>query len=129
LALLLVGALLLCHGVYGVSHQIFATQHAEQPHHSHAPQADHTDTHGAGGGGEHSTEGQGGDPGGHLGHVVYAAALLAISLGAVVLWPLSGTRTWTRNVLPSLPEHLFRPVFLLRPMRSPDLPLLQVFRL
>lgn len=62
LALFLAGALLLCHDVYGVSHQVFATQHAEQPQHSHVPQADHADAHGVGGG-EHPTQHQGGYPG------------------------------------------------------------------
>jgi hypothetical protein len=129
LALLLAGALLLCHGVYGASHQVFSTLPAEQPQHSHASQAEHINMHDAGGVGEqHPTEHQGGDSGGHLGHVAYAAALLTISLRAVLLWLLSGTRTWIRNVVPSLPERVFQPVFL-SPPRRPALPLIQVFRL
>ena len=126
LALLLVGALLLCHGAYGVSHQVFSALHAEQPHHSHVPHTEHADAHGVGVA-ENSMEHQGGDLGGHLGHVAYAAALLTISLGAV-LWLLSGARTWTRNGLLSLPGRVLSPVFL-RPLRRSSLPLLQVFRL
>jgi hypothetical protein len=126
LALLLAGALLLCHGLYGASHQVFATLHAE--HYSHAHTA-HTDTHGATTVGEQPpVKHQGGDEEGHLGHVAYAAALLVISLGAV-LWLLSGGRTWTRSALFSLSK-LAVPLGGLRPSPRPSPTLLlQVFRL
>jgi hypothetical protein len=123
LALLLAGALLLCHGLYGASHQVFATLHAEHSSHVHTPD---TDTHGAGIG-EQPVEHQGGDGEGHLGHVAYAAVLLVISLGAV-LWLLSGGRTWTRGVLFSLSKRVVPPGYL-RPSRRPSPTLLQVFRL
>jgi hypothetical protein len=123
LALLLAGALLLCHGLYGASHQVFATLHSEHSSHVHTP---HPDTHGAGIG-EQPVEHQSGDEEGHLGHVAYAAALLVISLGAV-LWLLSGGRTWTRGVLSSLPKRAF-PRGYLRLSRRPSPTLLQVFRL
>jgi hypothetical protein len=125
LALLLAGVLLLCHGLYGVSHQVFATLHAEHPSHAHMS---HTDTDEAGVGEQSPVEHQGGDGEGHLGHVAYAAVLLVISLGAV-LWLLSGSRTWTRGVPFSLPERVVPPGYL-RPLRRPSPTLLlQVFRL
>ena len=125
LALLLAGALLLCHGLYGASHQVFATLHAE--HYSHAHTA-HTDTHGATTVGEQPpVKHQGGDEEGHLGHVAYAAALLVISLGAI-LWLLSGGRTCARGVLFSLSTRVVPPGYLLPPPR-PGPTLLQVFRL
>ena len=125
LALLLAGVLLLCHGLYGVSHQVFATLHAEDWSHAHtAP----TDTHGAGVGEQTPVEHQGGDAEGHLGHVAYAAALLVISLGAV-LWLLSGGRAWTRGVLFSLPERVVPPGYLRLSRRPSPTLLLQVFRL
>ena len=123
LALLLAGALLLCHGLYGASHQVFATLHAE--HSSHAYTA-HSDTYGAVVGEQPPVKHQGGDGEGHLGHVAYAAALLVISLGAV-LWLLSGGRTWTRGALFSLSKWAV-PLGVLRPPPRPTL-LLQVFRL
>ena len=124
LALLLAGALLLCHGLYGASHQVFATLHAEYSSHAHTP---HTDTHGVRVGEQPPMEHQNGDGERHLGHVAYAAALLVISLGAV-LWLLSGGRTWTRGVLFSLPMRVVPQGYLL-PSRRPSPTLLQVFRL
>jgi hypothetical protein len=128
LALLLAGALLLCHGLYGASHQVLATLHAEHASHAHMP---HADTHGAGVGEQSQVEShvdhQGGDGEGQLGHVAYAAALLVISLGAV-LWLLSGGSTWTRGVLFSLPMRVVPQGYLL-PSRRPSPTLLQVFRL
>ncbi len=125
LALLLAGALLMCHGLYGVSHQVYATLHAE--HYSHAHTA-HTDTHGATTVGEQPpVKHQGGDEEGHLGHVAYAAALLVVSLG-VVLWLLGAGRTWTRSGQSSLLKWAVPPRFLSPPPR-PSPALLQVFRL
>jgi len=124
LALLLAGALLLCHGLYGASHQVFATLHAEHASHAHMP---HADTHGAGVGEQSPVQHQGGHGEGHLGHVAYAAALLVISLGAI-LWLLSGGRTCARGVLFSLSTRVVPPGYLLPPPR-PGPTLLQVFRL
>ena len=124
LALLLAGALLMCHGLYGASHQVFATLHAEHSSHAHTP---HADTHGVRVGEQPPVEHQNGDGERHLGHVAYAAALLVISLGAV-LWMLSGGRTWTRGVSSTFSKR----VVLLVVLRSPPRPspaLLQVFRL
>ena len=125
LALILAGALLLCHGLYGASHQVFAASHAE-----HAPllQSPHADAHGAGVEDLLLPVGQqDGDGEGHLGHVAYAAALLVMSLGAV-LWLLSGGRAWTRSILSLLPKRVVSSRFLRPPPRSSPA-LLQVFRL
>jgi hypothetical protein len=124
LALILTAALLLCHGLYGAAHQVFAALHAEHASHAHVP---HTDTHGAEEGEQTPVEQQGGDGEGHLGHIAYAAALLAISLGAV-LWLLSSGRTWTRVSLSLLPTRVVLP-YLLRPPPRTSPTLLQVFRL
>ena len=124
LALLLTGALLLCHGLYGASHQVFYALHAEHSSHVRTP---HTDTHGAGVGGQPPVEHQSGDGEGHLGHVAYAAALLVISLGAV-LWLLSRGRAWTRGGLPTFSK-LLAPLVVLQPPPRPSPALLQVFRL
>ena len=127
LTLILVAALLLCHGLYGAMHQVFATLHASPALQAHMP---HTDTHGSGGG-EHTPidrQDEGGGEGqGHLGHVAYAAALLVISLGAI-LWLLGGGRAWTRSDLSSLTKRIVPPKFL-RPPLIPNPALLQVFRL
>ncbi len=124
LALILSGALLVCHGLYGASHQVFGTFHAEHASHAHTT---HTDTHGTGVGGQPPVEQQDGDGEGHLGHVAYAAALLVISLGAV-LRLLSGGRAWIRSSLSSLPKRIVPPRFLSPPPR-PRPALVQVFRL
>jgi hypothetical protein len=123
LALILAGALLLCHGLYGASHQVFAASHAEHAPLLHSP---HADAHGAGDlllpDGQ-----QDGDGEGHLGHVAYAAALLVMFLGAV-LWLLSGGRAWTRSILSLHPKRVVSSRFLRPPPRSSPA-LLQVFRL
>jgi hypothetical protein len=125
LALILTAALLLCHGLYGAAHQVFAALHTEHASHVHIP---HADTHETGEGEQPPVEQQGGDGGGHLGHVAYAAALLVISLGAV-LWLLSGSRTWwTRGILFSLLKRVC-PLGYLLPSRRSSPTLLQVFRL
>ena len=124
LALILTAALLLCHGLYGAAHQVFAALHAEQSSHAHTSDPD---AHEMGAGEQTPVKHQGGDGGGHLGHVAYAAALLVISLGAV-LWLLSGGRTWTRGVLSLLPKRVVPPRFL-SPPPTPSPALLQVFRL
>ena len=124
MALLLAGALLLCHGLYGASHQVVAALHAEHSSYAHTS---HADAHEMGVGEQTPVEHQGGDGGVHLGHIAYAAALLVISLGAV-LWLLSGGRTWTRVSLSLLPTRVVLPD-LLRPPPRTSPTLLQVFRL
>jgi hypothetical protein len=122
LAILLVGALLLCHGAYGALHQMHQISCA-----AGLPAADHpSHDHGHGGGdaqhpGEASSEGC-------LGNVAYAATLLLISLGAL-LWPLNGGRAWVK-VPASSPLMRPFPPLVRDEARGPPLPaLLQVFRL
>jgi hypothetical protein len=124
LALILAGALLLCHGLYGAAHQVFSTLHASHASHAHTP---HTDAHGPGVGEHTPIDRQDGDGEGHLGHVAYAAALLVVSLGAL-LWLLGGGRAWTESGLSSLLKRTAAPRFL-RPPPIPRPALLQVFRL
>jgi hypothetical protein len=123
LALLLVGALLLCHGAYGALHQYHQTFcTASLPAAAHPP---HNHAHGAGDGGAGKHPGEPGE--GCLGHVAYAATLLLISLGAI-LRLLYGGRMRTK-VSASLPMRFFPPL-VLHPARPPTPPaLLQVFRL
>jgi hypothetical protein len=130
LALFLAAALLLCHGLFGASHQVFSALYAEHSAHGHSSYAltPHTDSHGAVLGEQASVQHQGDYGEGHLGHVAYAAALLVVSLGAV-LWLLGTGRTWTRSDDPSsLTKRIVSPKF---PSLSPrpNLVLLQVFRL
>ncbi len=91
LALLLAGALLLCHGVYGASHQLHQTP---GPASLHAAAHPSHDSHGGGRspGGSHPD----GGGGGHPDTSAYAAALAAVLLGAVVVAHLRGLRTWAR---------------------------------
>lgn len=123
LALLLVGALLLCHGVYGALHQMHQIScasvlpAAEHSSHTHAHEA---------GDGEHPGE-TGSE--GCLGKVAYAATLLLISTGAI-LRLLNGGRARAKVPAPSLRMRSFPPL-ILHPARGPTLPpaLLQAFRL
>ncbi len=124
LASLLAAALLLCHGLFGVSHQVFSSLHAEHFSHGHAS---HTDSHGSGVGEQPPVQHYSDDGEGHLGHVAYAAALLVVSLG-VVLWLLGAGRTWARSGQSSLLKWAVPPRFLSPPPR-PSPALLQVFRL
>ena len=131
LASLLAAALLLCHGLFGASHQVFSALHAEHSAHGHSSHVhtSHADSHGAVVGEQALAQHHDGDDGeGHLGHVAYAAALLVVSLGAV-LWLLGAGRTWTRSGGPlSLAERIVPPGPL-RLLPRPSPALLQVFRL
>jgi hypothetical protein len=129
LASFLAATLLLCHGLFGASHQVFSAQHAEHTSHGHSSHAhtSHTDSHAVGAGEQLPTQHHGDDGEGQLGHVAYAAALLVVSLGAA-LWLLGTGRTWTRGISSSLPKWAVPPRFLLPPSR-PSPALLQVFRL
>ena len=89
-ALVLLVALLLCHGLLGVAHQLAGL--LDGPHHSaqgpfHAPAGDR---------GDH--------PGDHhrLGHLDYTAALVSILFGAVIGLLLSGARAWDASAVTRL---------------------------
>lgn len=115
LAALLLVAFLACHGFLGAPH------HAPSPpDHSH-----HSE--------EHSTHAPADDPGDHqggmhLGHSGYAAILISILLGAVLVLLLSGTRVWRKPAAPRLTGR-YLPPLVLHPPREPTAPLMQVFRL
>ena len=122
-ALVLVVALLLCHGALGAHHQAHQTStsdleqapgHASHEHDRGAP--------GVGAGG-HSE----GYERGCSSCVAYFAVLLVVSFGAL-LWLLSGVRSWT-----SIAATLLSPLRFVSPLPQlpggPVLPVLQVFRL
>ncbi len=116
LALLLVGTLLLCHGVFGVMH-LCSASHASTSHgHEH-----HSPTDAGAGVQEHVAC--------HLMDVAhYFAVFLAALLGLVLWLLLKGARLWGRVTAPLVFYRRLRPpVF--HPPRGPTLPVLQVFRL
>lgn len=113
---MLLVALLLCHGLLGVVHQLAGPPDGSR--HSgeqsfHAPAGD-----------------QGGHPGDHhrLGHLDYAAALTSILFGAVIGLLLSGARAWGVSAASRLLQR-YSPPLVFYPARGPTPPLTQVFRL
>jgi hypothetical protein len=119
LALLVLGAVLLCHGAFGASHQVHYNSGAYAP-----PGVGHTShmelqvAEEAGLAGAHGEEG--------LGSTAYFAAFVALSLGAL-LWLLNSVRAWGRSRAGMLPGRLLpRPI--LHPARGPTPTVLQVFR-
>ena len=116
LALLLVGTLLLCHGLFGALH-LCSASHASASHgHEH-----HSPTETGAGDQEHAVC--------HLMDVAhYFAVFLAALLGLMLWLLLKGARVWGRVVAPLVFDRRLRPpVF--HPPRGPTLPVLQVFRL
>ena len=120
LPMLLIAALLLCHGVLGFAHQIScgACEPTEISgvHHGSAAET-----------GESGAENTGDDTPDGLGHLSYAAVVLA-AFGAILL-VLLGARRW--HEAPP-PRSIFRrhyPPFITRRPRGPTLPSLQVLRL
>lgn len=117
---MVVVALLLCHGVYGVAHQVHQVPGATDHHHG-AGHAAHGDGPGI----------VGGHPGqydeGCFGCVAYAASLFVVSIGAV-LWLLRGGPSWDEGNAAML-SPVRGPGSALHPARGPTLPVLQVFRL
>ena len=123
LALVLVVALLLCHGALGAHHQAHRTSTGDLEQASgHASHEHDRGAHGVGVGGH--SEGYESDC---SGCVTYFGVLLVVSLGAL-LWLLRGARSWT-----SIAESLLSPLRFMspapQPSRGPVLPVLQVFRL
>ena len=118
--LCLVGALLLCHGIFGVlhlcstGHAASANSHLTHEHHA-SPEA-----------GANTTE----HPVCHPMHAGdYYAVFLAVFLGLVFgLLLLKGTRLWSTSTVSATVYRCFRPPVLHFP-RGPTLPVLQVFRL
>jgi hypothetical protein len=123
LALVLVVAVLLCHGALGAHHQAHqnSTGDLEQAS-SHASHVHDGGAHGVAAGGH--PEGYESDC---SSCVAYFAVLLVVSLGAL-LWLTRGTRSWT-----SIAAHLLSPLRFVAPVpqppRGPVLPVLGVFRL
>jgi hypothetical protein len=125
IALLLAVAVLLCHGLYGASHQVHGfgsevpgqvVSHGNQHHHG-AP-SEHAALGGAHG------EGHTGHPDG----MAYAAALSVVLLAAAFALSLGGARSGARVALAADPGRRYPPSFL-RSARGSPLPVLQVFRL
>lgn len=117
LALLLVGAFLLCHGVLGSLHLCSAPQASASHTHEHLASAEV-------GAGAHDD----GQPACHLmGAEHYFAVLLVAFLG-LVFGLLGGNRSWGGAFAFRLLGRRFRPTVLRLP-RGPTAPLIQVFRL
>ena len=123
-ALLLAGAVLLCHGLYGASHQVHrfgpekpsqVVPHANQQHGAHSAHSAPGDDQG---------EGHAGHPDG----ISYAATLSAVLLGAAFALSLGGARIGARAALAADPGRRYPPSFP-RSARGSPLPVLQVFRL
>jgi hypothetical protein len=121
-ALLLAVAMLLCHGLYGASHQVHGfgseapgqvVSHANQHHGAHSAP-----------GGDEQGEGHAGHPDG----ISYAAALSVVLLAAVFAVALGGARVGARAALAADPGRRYRKPFL-RQARVSPLAVLQVFRL
>ena len=116
LALLLVGALLLCHGVFGVFHLCTVSSAPVHQDHEHLPLAD-----GAMGTHEH--------PSCHLAGAEYFAVLFMAFLGLVLGMLLKGPRSWGRITVFRHFERCLPPFFCHRPRGPTIIPVLQVFRL
>jgi hypothetical protein len=122
-ALLLAVAVLLCHGLYGASHQVhrLGLEALGQEVVAHGSQ--HHGVHCAHGGGDQG-EGHAGHPDG----MAYAASLSAALLAAAFAVALGGARLGARAALAADPGRRYPPSFL-HPARGSPLPVLQVFRL
>jgi hypothetical protein len=126
LAVLLVEALLLCHGVFGFAHEISCHEcdppdllaSMSQAGHEHG--SEHPIGHEAG-------QATGDDPVGGHAFAGYFGIVLAL-FGVVVLGLLPDARSWRRDASPRLYRPCLLPA-LARLPRGPTLPLLQVFRL
>jgi len=117
LALLLVGTMLLCHGIYGVLHLCSTpTAHVHQTH-EHPSFAD-----GTAAGHDH--------PECHLTGAEYFAVLFTAFLGLVLGLLLKGARLWWGRVASFRLSKPYLPPLISHPPRGPtNLPVLQVFRL
>jgi len=117
LALLLVGSLLLCHGVFGILHLCSDSSAPIHQDHEHLPLID-----GAVGAHEH--------PSCHLTGAEYFAALLTTFLGLILGLLLKGVRLYRAIIAAPRPSDPYSPLVIFHPPRGPTtLPILQVFRL
>ena len=119
--LCLIGALLLCHGVFGALHLCSTTEHAASAD-SHLTHDHHASSEAGANTNEHS-----------VCHLLHAAAYYAVFLAAFLwlvfgLLLLKGARLWSTSTAPAASFRRFGPVVLHLP-RGPTLPVLQVFRL
>jgi len=119
--LCLVGALLLCHGVFGALHLCSTTEPAASAD-SHLTHDHHDSSEAGANTNEHS-----------VCHLLHAAAYYAVFLAAFLwlvfgLLLLKGARLWSTSTAPAASFRRFEPV-VLHPPRGPTLPVLQVFRL
>jgi hypothetical protein len=120
LPLLLVGALLLCHGVFGALHLVC------DPLELCAGGAEHTEEHqpaaeAAGGTHEHPT--------GHATGTAYFAVVIIVGLLGLLLRLLSKGDRLRTGLGRRWPPMLRRASVVFRPPRAPTSPVLQVFRL
>ena len=121
--MVLLVAVLLCHGAYGASHQVHqAHQPSGTPLHAAQRPLPHAHPHGLGDGGPMCGAGEG-----ELCDVAYSATLVLLSMGAV-LWLLSAAMMRVGAAAPSLPTWGFGSLELHR-ARGLTFLLLQVFRL
>ena len=126
LAVLLIGALLLCHGILGFAHQ--ASCHAGCKATEPLPSSpSFYGEHGSGAAGGHAGDGPAGTQTGGHGTGGYFAVVLVL-FGAASLGLLLGARKQSETAVlrPYRPRSL--PAFACLP-RGPTLPLLQMFRL
>ena len=119
--LCLVGALLLCHGVFGALHLCSTTEHAASAD-SHLTHDRHASSEAGANTNEHP-----------VCHLLHAAAYYAVFLAAFLwlvfgLLLLKGARLWSTSTAPAASLRRFGPVVLHLP-RGPTLPVLQMFRL
>jgi hypothetical protein len=119
--LCLVGALLLCHGLFGALHLCSTTEPAASAD-SHLTHDHHASSEAGANTNEHP-----------LCHLLHAAAYYAVFLAAFLwlvfgLLLLKGARLWSTSTAPAASFRRFEPV-VLHPPRGPTLPVLQVFRL
>jgi hypothetical protein len=119
--LCLVGALLLCHGLFGALHLCSTTEHAASAD-SHLTHDRHASSEAGANTNEHP-----------VCHLLHAAAYYAVFLAAFLwllfgLLLLKGARVWSTSLAPAASFRRFGPVVLHLP-RGPTLPVLQVFRL
>jgi hypothetical protein len=119
--LCLVGALLLCHGLFGALHLCSTTEYAASAD-SHLTHDHHASSEAGANTNEHP-----------VCHLLHAAAYYAVLLAAFLwlvfgLLLLKGARLWSTSTAPAASFRRFGPVVLHLP-RGPTLPVLQVFQL